>query len=229
MLADVLLSSIIAVAQNAVPFGTGSADSTRIPAPVSNCFDQSRARADLPDSILTATSFGLHDCAQQNRAAIQGERRAAAGTVTASAELPDAPSFAEGGDHKTDDPHDVSGTGFSPRDGATQRNANRIWSTVDRRFIVLHTLSAMALVADVETTVRVLAEQPKANELNPLFGGRPTRARLYGIGLPLNALSFYLSYHYKRMNPNGRVWKLGPGLCIAFHTAAALNNLVTAR
>jgi hypothetical protein len=100
---------------------------------------------------------------------------------------------------------------------------------VDRRFIVLHTLSAMALVADVETTVRVLAEQPKANELNPLFGGRPTRARLYGIGLPLNALSFYLSYHYKRMNPNGRVWKLGPGLCIAFHTAAALNNLVTAR
>jgi hypothetical protein len=35
-----------------------------------------------------------------------------------------------------------------------------------------------------------------------------------------------VSYHYKKIQPGGNLWKLGPGISIAVHTAAAINNLV---
>jgi hypothetical protein len=44
--------------------------------------------------------------------------------------------------------------------------------------------------------------------------------------VPLSAFSFYLSYHYKKMEPSRSVWKVAPGLSIAIHTAAAINNLI---
>ncbi|MGA8837675.1 MAG: hypothetical protein WCF74_16885 [Candidatus Sulfotelmatobacter sp.] len=109
---------------------------------------------------------------------------------------------------------------------AVEQNTNKRWRTLDNKFTLLHTLSTVALVGDLETTVRGLAAQPKATELNPIFGEHPTRARLYGIAVPLNAFSFYLSYHYKKTAPSRSVWKLGPGMSIAVHTAAAINNLI---
>jgi hypothetical protein len=100
--------------------------------------------------------------------------------------------------------------------------------TLDGRFILLHTLSTGALFADLETTARALAGQTKATELNGLFGGHPTRARLYGIAVPLDAVSFYLSYRSKKIEPRRNMWKVAPGLSIAVHTAAAINNLIVA-
>jgi hypothetical protein len=99
---------------------------------------------------------------------------------------------------------------------------------LDRKFILLHSLSTVALLADLETTARAIAAQPKASELNPLFGEHPTRARLYGIAVPLNALSFYLSYRAKKNEPKRRLWIIGPGASIAVHSAAAINNLSAA-
>jgi len=117
-------------------------------------------------------------------------------------------------------------TAFVPPTLAMERNTNKSWHTLDRKFILLHTLSTMALIADLETTARGLARQPKPTELNPLFGSDPTRARLYGIGVPLSAFAFYLSYHSKKIAPRRSVWKVGPELSIAVHSAAAINNLI---
>src|ERR1700692_2894891 len=111
-----------------------------------------------------------------------------------------------------------------PADGRNNHGNPR---TVDGKFILLQAVSAAALVADVETTVR---DRHRSNsvELNPLFGQHPTRARLYSINVPLNVLSLYVSYRYKKKEPNGKAWKVGPALFIAVHTAAAINNLIVA-
>jgi len=109
---------------------------------------------------------------------------------------------------------------------AVEPNANNRGHILDRKFILLHSLSTVALLADLETTARAIAAQPRAPELDPLFGEHPTRARLYGIAVPLNALSFYLSYHAKKTEPKRRFWIIGPGVSIAVHSAAAINNLI---
>jgi hypothetical protein len=145
--------------------------------------------------------------------------------ATVSSDLPDAPSA---GSRSSEGEGESGGTRFAPPALTVGKDTEARFRTVDRRFILLHALSTLALVADVETTVRDLQGQ-KANEVNPLFGAHPTRARLYGVGVPLNVFSFYLSYHYKKADPSRSLWKIGPGLSIAVHTAAAINNLIVAR
>ena len=141
-------------------------------------------------------------------------------------DLPEAPSTIAGSSTGDDTPQ-TGGTRFLATP-VEDRNRNGNPRTLDSRFILLQALSTAALVADVETTVRDL-QGSKSVELNPLFGQHPTRARLYGINVPLNLLSFYVSYRYKKREPQGRAWKVGPALFIAVHTAAAINNLVVAQ
>jgi hypothetical protein len=94
----------------------------------------------------------------------------------------------------------MSGTRFLAATPVEQRNRNGNPRTLDGRFILLQALSSAALVADVETTVRDL-QGSKSVELNPSFGQHLTRARLYGINVPLNILCFYVSYRYKKREP----------------------------
>ncbi|MFY9910425.1 MAG: hypothetical protein WCF22_22875 [Candidatus Sulfotelmatobacter sp.] len=149
--------------------------------------------------------------------------------ASAFSDLPDAPEPFSG--DRTDPPgNDVRNVS---RMGAAvpvfEQPVNSSWNTMDRQFILLNVLSTAALVADVETTIHAVGGETKANELNPVFGAHPTRARLYGITLPLNALSFYLSYHAKKTMPTRSIWKISPGVSVAAHTAAAINNLIVAR
>ena len=109
-----------------------------------------------------------------------------------------------------------------------ERNRNGNLRVVDSKFILLNALSTLALVADLETTAHDL-EGAKSAELNPLFGQHPSRARLYGVSVPLNVISIYVSYHYKKSQPSRSLWKIGPALSIAVHTAATINNLIVAR
>ena len=53
---------------------------------------------------------------------------------------------------------------------AIERTTPNGLRTLDRKFILLHSLSTVALLADLETTARAVAAQPSATELNPLFG-----------------------------------------------------------
>lgn len=101
--------------------------------------------------------------------------------------------------------------------------------TIDRKFILLQTFSTLALVSDLESTAHVVAgRQPQASEVDPLFGKHPTRARLYGIGVPLDAFVIYMSYHAKKVAPKRKLWEIGPALSIAIHSAATINNLAVA-
>jgi hypothetical protein len=109
-----------------------------------------------------------------------------------------------------------------------ERNTNPNWHTLDSKFILLHTFSTVALIADIVTTAHGLAVQPNAIELNPLLGERPTLARIVGTAVPLHAFSFYLSYRAKKLAPRRNVWTVIPKLSIAIHAAAAINNLIVA-
>ena len=153
--------------------------------------------------------------------------QAAADVPTTVPDLPEAPS-AIGGISTSNDAALMTGTLFLAATPVEARSNNGSPRTVDSRFILLQTLSAVALVADVETTVRDL-QGSNSVELNPLFGQHPTRARLYGINVPLNLISLYVSYRYKKREPQGRAWKIGPALFIAVHTTAAINNMVVAQ
>jgi hypothetical protein len=148
--------------------------------------------------------------------------------VADTEDLPEAPSASPGGHSSGDAANDVSETRLASPALELEKSTGKRGHTLDRNFILLHAISAAALVADLETTVRGVQGQVNGAELNPVFGAHPTRARLYGIAVPLNVLSFYVSYHYKKVEPGGRLWKLGPGISIAVHTAATINNLIAA-
>ncbi len=205
-LASVFLLSLAASSQTARP-DLAAPDSTPLPSPTSSHVDAGTTVNCLADEV---------------------KREEVSSVATDFPDLPEAPEqFSRNRpDAPGDDTRNVSGTGVAAP--IVEQPTNSSLRTIDRQFILLNALSTGALVADVETTIHAVGEETKASELNPLFGVHPTRARLYGITLPLNALSFYLSYHAKKTMPKRRIWEIGPGLSIAAHTTAAINNLIVA-
>lgn len=185
---SVLLLSVMATSQTALPVGPARSDSMPSSTPTSSCQSQSPA--------------------------------------VACPSLPDAPSVFHDSPNNSEGMGGTSGFLLAPPAMAVEPNANSCGRILDRKFILLYSLSTVALLADLETTARAVAAQPSATELNPLFGEHPTRARLYGIAVPLNALSFYLSYHAKKTEPKRRWWIIGPGVSLAVHSSAAINNLI---
>jgi hypothetical protein len=226
-LASVLLLSIMAASQTAMQVAPPV--STPYLSPATSCLAPIAARALLADSVLPTAGLSLDVCVQENRFPIGLNQTAPLpGAVPIiSSDLPEAPSTSWNGPNSTHGTPDLmSKSNFVPPTLAMERNTNKRWHTLDSKFVLLNTLSAVAVLADIETTARVLEKQPKAFELNPLFGKHPTRARLYGIAVPLNAFSFYLSYQAKRIAPRRSVWAAGPKVSIVVHTAAAINNLI---
>jgi hypothetical protein len=172
----------------------------------------------------TATPIDIPG-AKANCFLVEVKKDGASSAATTFSHLPRAPEpSGDSTDTRGSDMRNVSGMGVAvPIVAPSMESSSR---TMDRQFILLNALSTVALVADVEATIHAVGGETKANEVNPVFGAHPTRARLYGITLPLNALSFYLSYHAKKTMPKRRIWEIGPGLSIAVHTGAAINNLV---
>ncbi len=87
-----------------------------------------------------------------------------------------------------------------------------------------------ATVIDVESTVRAQRD-PDAVEVNSwVYGERPTRARMYGVNLPLAAGMACLAYNLKKKSStpgqNSRAWRAPLLLLAAGHAAAAVANLV---
>jgi hypothetical protein len=203
-------------------------------------------RLALASVLLLSIGAVSQTAPQVDHARPEADQAATSAAATISPDLPEAPSAIERALKSTDSAPgfvapdlvapdlvapdlvapDLGGTRFvSPAAG--ERNKGSAPRTLDRKFILLQTLSAAALVADVETTMRDLGGQ-RASELNPLFGQHPTRARLYGINVPLNVLSFYVSYHFKKTDPSRSLWKVGPALSLAVHATATINNLIVA-
>jgi hypothetical protein len=207
-LAGVLLLSNMAVSQAAKQVGIVPPDSA--------------------PSLGVPASPVLDARAQENRLPIKLNQTAPSTAIT-SLDLPDAPNALWIGPNATDRTQELmNGTRFVPPTLLLERSTNKSWRTLDTKFIVLQTLSTLALFADIETTTHALAAQPRAIELNPLFGQHPSPARVYGTAIPLHAFAFYLSYRAKKLAPRRNVWKFAPQLSIAVHTAAAINNLIVA-
>ena len=182
----------------------------------------------LASALLLSTCAAAQTAPQVGNAQPELNQGVASATGATSAELPEAPSAIGGSPDGPASEPDPGKTCLVSSTPAMERTSHGSGRTLDRQFILLHTLSTVALVADLETTAHDLEGQSKSGELNPLFGQHPTRARLYGISVPLNALSLYVSYRYKKSAPGRNLWKIGPGLLIAVHTAASINNLLAA-
>ncbi len=228
-----LLSTMVASQTATMQVRIAPPDSTPFPSVILSCFGRNSASITLADRVPPAASRNLDICAQGKDLPTEINQTEAG--VANATDLPEAPSESARGPNEpkgrddTKGGDDTSGTRFVPAALSAEPNMNKSVHTVDRSFILLQTLSAVALIVDLETTARSFEGQPKLTELNPVFGAHPTRARLYGIAVPLNVLSFYASYRYKKIEPGRKTWKIAPGLCIAIHTAAAINNLIATR
>ncbi|MHB8216457.1 MAG: hypothetical protein ACYDDS_10285 [Candidatus Sulfotelmatobacter sp.] len=185
-------------------------------------------RLALASVLLFSTGAASQTATQVDHPRPEVDQKADSPIATPSSELPEAPSSIGGSPTSADSAPAMSGTRFVAATAVEEQKRNGNPRVVDSKFILLNALSTLALVADLETTAHDL-EGTRSAELNPLFGQHPSRARLYGVSVPLNVISFYVSYHYKKSQPSRSLWKVGPALSIAVHTAATINNLIVAR
>lgn len=88
-------------------------------------------------------------------------------------------------------------------------------------YLLLLAAASAATVADCEYT-KALLSNSNGHEINPLFGPRPTRARLYGVSLPILGVNAFLSARSKRAG--SRWWPLGLGLVTASHSTGVIYN-----
>ena len=223
-----LILPTIAVAQTARPLVIVPSDFTTPVIILPWCVSQKPDGTPLPASMPPDT-LDRGVCAVENRSLIAFKGTATTTALKAASALPDAPSSVWSTSTTSDDTRETSETGFVLPTLRMERNANEGWHTLDRKFFLLNAFSTVALLADLETTARGLAAQPKAVELNPLLGKHPSTARLYGTGLSINALLIYQSYHFKKLGPRRKVWTIAPKISIVVHTAAAINNLIATR
>lgn len=94
---------------------------------------------------------------------------------------------------------------------------------LDRQFVLFTLAEFGATVADIESTMHALTSG--YHEDNPLLGSQPSRAKLYGIGMPSAALVAFCSYEFKKLAPYSRRWMIPPILAGSVHGGAAIHNL----
>lgn len=141
---------------------------------------------------------------------------------TPESELPNAPSAVSGPAAIAGLASNRSVSEVDVRDLAIESYAGKKPKTIDRQFLLLNALQILASVADSESTIRGV--RLGFHEVNPILGSHPTRAEVYELAMPVDALLVLFSYHYKRVSPDRRWWRVYPGLGIVEHTAATVFN-----
>ena len=96
--------------------------------------------------------------------------------------------------------------------------------TLDKKWWVLTAATASVAVLDVELTQHYLHTQPWHRELNPIFGPRPSRARMYGTVAAENFLAAYLAYRLKKSQHRRlrRLWWLPQTISIGGHAGGVV-------
>lgn len=89
---------------------------------------------------------------------------------------------------------------------------------VDKAFWLTTAISTASTVADIEVTAHAL-QKPNCHEQNPLFGTRPSRARMYAISIPATAGYALLGHFLKRHAV--RIWAMPQLSLTAGHTVGA--------
>jgi len=93
----------------------------------------------------------------------------------------------------------------------------------DRNFALLTLMGFCATVGDIESTQRGLGGGGR--EANPLVGSRPSRVKLYSIGMPAAGLVALWSYELKKVSPHSKRWMIPPVITGMIHGGAAIHNL----
>jgi hypothetical protein len=101
---------------------------------------------------------------------------------------------------------------------ATARSSNRT-------FMLLATVSAAAMVADVELTANCVKTVSNCREANPFMGSNPSRARLYGVNVPIYAGEMMLSRMFRRKYPERKLWMFPLLSFTGAHVAGAASNV----
>jgi hypothetical protein len=114
-------------------------------------------------------------------------------------------------------PSPAAGTSFEPTIG--QPRSGSVLKSPS--YLLLLAAATTATIADCETTKAQLSD-PNAREGDPIFGSRPSRARLYGISLPLLGLNAFVSAKLK--SRHSRAWPVLFGVMTGAHGAAAIHN-----
>jgi hypothetical protein len=81
--------------------------------------------------------------------------------------------------------------------------------TVDKKFVLLFGMTAVLTVTDIELTQHCLRAKT-CQEANFLYGSNPTRARMYGINVPLLSTQMMFSAWLKRRHPERNQWMIAP-------------------
>lgn len=95
----------------------------------------------------------------------------------------------------------------------------------NRTFVFLATLSAAATVADIELTANCLKTNRNCRETNPLLGSDPSRARLYGVNVPILAGQMMLSRMLQRRFPQRKLWMAPFISTTGTHVVGVASNL----
>jgi len=93
----------------------------------------------------------------------------------------------------------------------------------NRTFAILAAVSAAATVADVELTANCLKTSVNCHEANPLWGKDPSRARLYGVNVPIYAGEMMLSRVLRRKER--KAWMMPLASLTGIHAVGAASNL----
>lgn len=113
----------------------------------------------------------------------------------------------------------------APAQSATAKPHFRV---ADMKFWVLASFEVGATVADFETTQWAQRVRPDGGELNPLYGRHPGRARMYSIGMSLDAVQILMQYRSKaKARETGKMkkaWIVGGLLNTGVHTFLAVHN-----
>jgi hypothetical protein len=80
---------------------------------------------------------------------------------------------------------------------------------VDRKFLTLFGMTTALTVTDIELTQRCL-KAGTCHEANFLYGNDPTRARMYGINIPVLGAQALVSAWLKRRQPERKEWMISP-------------------
>jgi hypothetical protein len=81
--------------------------------------------------------------------------------------------------------------------------------TVDKKFLILFGMTAALTVTDIELTQRCM-RAGTCHEANFLCGTNPTRARMYGINIPILGGQAIFSAWLKRRHPERNGWMISP-------------------
>ena len=93
----------------------------------------------------------------------------------------------------------------------------------DRKYWTLVGVTAGAAVLDGETTIRDL-QTPGRQEINPLLGPHPNRARFYTTVGAVDTGMAYLAYRLKRSG-HDKLWTLPLVGASTVHLGGSINNL----